>query len=103
MRELPLKSFIILQSKFENLISEERLASIQIREQFSQSILSYNFEDTIHTDTSNNELEDLFSETSDSTYFDQEEPARGLDPLSRALVGICPVNTDSPQTRWLSR
>jgi len=28
MRELPLKSFIILQSKFQNLITEERLANL---------------------------------------------------------------------------
>jgi len=28
MQELPLKSFIILQSKFQNLITEERLANL---------------------------------------------------------------------------
>lgn len=98
MRELPLKSFIILQSKFQNLITEERLASIQANDSIpvSERILVDDFGDTILTDsTPDNELEYLYSETSNSTSFDQEEPTRGLDVLSQALVGLCPVDANS--------
>ncbi|KAG8309384.1 hypothetical protein J6590_087383 [Homalodisca vitripennis] len=67
LRQLPLRSFIILQSKFQNLITEERLASLNANtsEPLSQSIFNDEVDDTSGSNiTSNNDFEHLYSELS---------------------------------------
>ncbi|KAG8318937.1 hypothetical protein J6590_102205 [Homalodisca vitripennis] len=97
-RQLPLRSFIILQSKFQNLITEERLASLNANtsEPLSQSIFNDEVDDTSGSNiTSNNDFENLYSELSDNTCLDHEEPPPSLDILSKALVGIYPLKVNT--------
>jgi len=98
MRELPLKSFIILQSKFQNLITEERLANLygNYNEPQSQSgVISrpnsisptshHEFiGTTIHSEPENT----YYSESSGSCFMERESP-QDMDILNEALISIC--------------
>lgn len=97
MRELPLKSFIILQSKFQNLITEERLANLygNYNEPQSQSgVISRpnSISPTSHHEfigtTMYSEPENTYSESSGSCFTERESP-QDMDILNEALISIC--------------
>ncbi|KAL4104560.1 hypothetical protein QTP88_019855 [Uroleucon formosanum] len=77
MRELPLKSFIILQSKFQNLITEERLANLygNYNEPQSQSGVISRPNSTSHHEfigtTMYSEPENTYSESSYSCFMER--------------------------------
>lgn len=103
LRQLPLRSFIVLQSKFQTLITQERLAALNDNSE-PQSLSSYTTEvnspsllTSASDSTSNNEFENVYSnvDPSQNTYLDQEEHQSSFDALSQALVNICPIDDDS--------
>lgn len=103
LRQLPLRSFIVLQSKFQTLITQERLAALNDNSE-PQSLSSYTTEvnspsllTSASDSTSNNEFENVYSnvDPSQNTYLDQEEHQSSFDVLSQALVNICPIDDDS--------
>jgi len=92
MRELPLKSFIILQSKFQNLISEKILANLygnynELAQ--SQSGVICHPNSTSHHEfigtTMYSGPENTFSESSGSCYMGRESP-QDMDILNEALM-----------------
>ncbi|KAE9522104.1 hypothetical protein AGLY_017492 [Aphis glycines] len=94
MRELPLKSFIILQSKFQTLITEERLANLygNYNEPQSQSgVISRpnSISPTSHHEfigtTMYSEPENTYSESSGSCFMERESP-QDMDILNEALI-----------------
>lgn len=80
MRKLPLKCFIVLQSKIQNLITEERLANLNesYNEPQSQSgAISRPKSTSYHKFIGTNmysEPENTYSESSDSCFMDEESP-----------------------------
>lgn len=94
MRELPLKSFIILQSKFQNLITEERLVNLygNYNEPQSQSGVISRSNSTSHHEfigtTMYSGPENTYSESSSSCYMERESP-QDMDILNEALISIC--------------
>lgn len=92
MRELPLKSFIILQSKFQNLITEERLSNLygNYNEPQSHSGVISRPNSTSHHEfigtTMYSEPEN--SESSGSCFIESKSP-QDMDILNEALISIC--------------
>lgn len=103
MRKLPTKSFILLQSKIQNLITAERLASLndQDCEPLSVNVLNppepydTGLLTTTSNSTSNTDYNDMYSEQSiNNTCLELDDPPT-LDVLSKALVNLCPLDEDA--------
>lgn len=93
LRELPLRSFIMLQSKIQNLITEERITNLssstiplQCVDMSRQNSTSYQNFDT-YTNTTFGESENTYSGSSDTCYTEEELPQ--MDILNKALFSIC--------------
>lgn len=99
LRELPLKSFIVLHSKIQNLITEERLANLYENYNEPQShsgAISHPNSTSYHKFTRTTMYsapENTYSESSDSCFMEEESP-QNMDILNEALISICKDSED---------
>lgn len=93
LRELPLKSFILLQSKIQNLITEERLASLYATnsEPPSQSVISRQNSPVYQElqKTCSDSEATYYSDSSGFTCITEEEGQQEMNILNQALLSIC--------------
>lgn len=95
MRELPLRSFILLQSKIQTLITEERLATLyesntiaNNTEKVIQSVVDINRpNNSLGLEPICSESENTYSESSDLCFVEKED-THNMDIINQALLGI---------------
>lgn len=92
LRELPLKSFILLQSKIQDLITEERLAYLYTSNSES---LPQSFNINCLNNTSYEEFEKIYHESEknssklSNTHLTEKETLHSLDVIDQTLLDIC--------------